>query len=363
MFLVSSPGSTASRLLGFIRSMAACSTGGLTWRPNSGAVSSWRGGIGHPRRARLGFDGSDCDSHSRQRRASGLAVVAEVLVKHGANVRAASLELGVPTHDLRRLTLVNQALIDAAYEAEELRLDRAEAVVDEALQSDDSRRRDAAAYFVLRNSAKSKKRGWIPSSSASVDVSVNAAPPVFTWRPMPSELRTEEARAKRRIVWLRLQRAQAEGHEVVQFSWRNSAGGDDADGGGEADGETIERDGRRIRMPRYGDGRRDESDCLEGELTPPAAMIEHAAAAASLPLSSPSLTRARACRACCGRVGRRPLRARADRRLDQESPHRLPARLLSALSHADRRGAGLGGSVERRGESALSSDLSRRMAY
>ena len=64
-----------------------------------------------------------------------LATVAEVLVKHGANVRNAAAELGVPTSDLRQLTLVNQALIHAAYEAEELRLDRAEAAVDEALKS------------------------------------------------------------------------------------------------------------------------------------------------------------------------------------------------------------------------------------
>jgi hypothetical protein len=82
-------------------------------------------------------------------------------VKHGANVRSAAAELGVPTSDLRKLTLVNQALINAALEAEELRLDRAEAAVDEALKSDDSRRKDAAAFFVLRNMARSKRRGWI----------------------------------------------------------------------------------------------------------------------------------------------------------------------------------------------------------
>ena len=114
-----------------------------------------------------------------------LATVAEVLVKHGANVRNAAAELGVPTSDLRQLTLVNQALINAAYEAEELRLDRAEAAVDEALKSDDSRRKDAAAFFVLRNMARSKRRGWIPTSTASVDVNVQANKTVnytFRWR-------------------------------------------------------------------------------------------------------------------------------------------------------------------------------------
>jgi hypothetical protein len=114
-----------------------------------------------------------------------LAAVAEVLVKYGANVRNAAAELGVPTSDLRQLTLVNQALINAAYEAEELRLDRAEAVVDEALKSDDSRRKDAAAYFILRNSSRAKRRGWITSSSTSVDVNVQANKAVnytFRWR-------------------------------------------------------------------------------------------------------------------------------------------------------------------------------------
>ena len=115
-----------------------------------------------------------------------LATVAEVLVKHGANVRSAAAELGVPTSDFRQLTLVNQALINAAYEAEELRLDQAEAAVDEALRSDDSRRKDAAAYFILRNSSRAKRRGWITGSSASVDPTINANMPprqvVFRWR-------------------------------------------------------------------------------------------------------------------------------------------------------------------------------------
>jgi hypothetical protein len=115
-----------------------------------------------------------------------LATVAEVLVKHGANVRSAAAELGVPTSDLRQLTLINQALINAAYEAEELRLDRAEAVVDEALRSDDSRRKDAAAYFILRNSARARRRSWLTANSTSVDLTVNnnvqTRTVTFRWR-------------------------------------------------------------------------------------------------------------------------------------------------------------------------------------
>jgi hypothetical protein len=123
-------------------------------------------------------------------------------VKHGANVRNAAAELGVPTRDLRQLTLVNQALINAAYEAEELRLDRAEAAVEEALKSDDSRRKDAAAYFILRNSSRAKRRGWITSSSASVDLNINAnLPPrqiVYRWRNEDDDKRdAEDAEAER----------------------------------------------------------------------------------------------------------------------------------------------------------------------
>ena len=130
-----------------------------------------------------------------------LATVAEVLVKYGANVRNAAAELGVPTSDLRQLTLVNQALINAAYEAEKLRLDRAEAAVDEALKSDDGRRKDAAAYFILRNSSRAKRRGWITSSSASVDMNIQTNKTVnytFRWRtPEDDERDAEGAEAER----------------------------------------------------------------------------------------------------------------------------------------------------------------------
>jgi hypothetical protein len=144
-----------------------------------------------------------------------LATVAEVLVKHGANVRNAAAELGVPTSDLRQLTLVNQALINAAYEAEELRLDRAEAAVEEALKSDDSRRKDAAAYFILRNSSRAKRRGWITSSSASVDLNINAnLPPrqiVYRWRCDDDDKRDAE-RAE-------IERLRDEGKHAVSIGW------------------------------------------------------------------------------------------------------------------------------------------------
>ena len=54
-----------------------------------------------------------------------------------------------------------------------------------ALHPDDSRRRDAASFFVVRNTARAKRRGWITSASASVDVNVQANKTVrytFRWR-------------------------------------------------------------------------------------------------------------------------------------------------------------------------------------
>jgi hypothetical protein len=46
--------------------------------------------------------------------------------------------------------------------------------------------------------------------------------------------------------------------------------------------EEIERDGRKISVPRYG-VRRVDDDCLEREVPTPAVLIEHAAAVASEP--------------------------------------------------------------------------------
>jgi hypothetical protein len=111
-------------------------------------------------------------------------------------------KLGVPTTDLRKLALVNQDLLNAAYEAEEIGLDRAEAVIDEALQSEDSRRRDAAATFILRNMARSKRRGWIPAAGANLDVNVNTNTNskieyTFRWRTAEDEERDVEERAQR----------------------------------------------------------------------------------------------------------------------------------------------------------------------
>ena len=126
-----------------------------------------------------------------------LALVAEVLARNGCNVSDAAAELHVPPSDLRRLMWSKPKLQDEAFEVVEGRIDKAEKNIHEALHSDDPRMRVAASMFTLRNSARAKRRGWITTAAASVGDTVNAAPPVFTWRPMPSELRTEEARKRR----------------------------------------------------------------------------------------------------------------------------------------------------------------------
>jgi hypothetical protein len=93
------------------------------------------------------------------------------------------------------------------------------------LRSDDSRRRDAASFFVIRNSHRARKRGWITSSTSAAELSVNADQP-------------------RSIV----------------FRWRGS---DDEPA------DEFERDGRTLAVPRYGD-----EDSVDGELSMPPVLIE-----------------------------------------------------------------------------------------
>jgi hypothetical protein len=110
------------------------------------------------------------------------ALVVAALARHGCNVTDAAQDLGVPASDLRRLLWANPQLQDQALETVEARLDAAEKNIAEALASDDSRRRDAASFFVLRNTARARHRGWLTSASAGVDVSVNVAPRTLTFR-------------------------------------------------------------------------------------------------------------------------------------------------------------------------------------
>jgi hypothetical protein len=195
-------------------------------------------------------------------------VVTEFLARHACNVTDAAADLAVSASDLRRLLWANPKLRDQAFEVVEARLDKAEKNIAEALHSDDPRMRVAASMFTLRNSVRAKRRGWITSSAAAVDLTIAAGPQrktVFTWRPTPSELRDEEAQKKEAHRQAEVRRAQAEGHKVVQFSWGDSGGKDEDDDSNSG-----------WRPPVYDDGRR-KGD-IEGELAGPSVLLEHAAA-------------------------------------------------------------------------------------
>ena len=115
-------------------------------------------------------------------------LVVKTIIKHKCSITNAARELGVPPRDLRRLLWAYPHLQDAAAEVVEERLDTAEQNITEALHSEDSRRRDAASFFVLRNTGLAKRRGWITSSpGAEVSATLNVAGTgpqeiIFRWR-------------------------------------------------------------------------------------------------------------------------------------------------------------------------------------
>ena len=124
-------------------------------------------------------------------------VVVEVLSRHAINVSDAADELGVASADLRRLLCAKPHLTDMAVEIEERRLDLAEKNIYEALRSEDSRRRDAASFFVIRNSHRARRRGWITTSTSAAELSVTANAPArtltFRWRTPEDDERDAEA--------------------------------------------------------------------------------------------------------------------------------------------------------------------------
>ena len=153
-------------------------------------------------------------------------LVIETLSRHGVNVSDAAAELGVASADLRKLLWARPQLVDAAAELEERRLDLAEKNIFEALNSDDSRRRDAASMFTIRNSHRSRKRGWITSSTSAAELSVSA---------------------------------NADQPRTIVFRWRTS----------DEPADEVERDGRTLAVPRYGHG-----DPIDGGLATPPVLIE-----------------------------------------------------------------------------------------
>ena len=122
-------------------------------------------------------------------------------------------------------------------EIEERRLDLAERNIYQALKSSDGRERLAASFFVVRNSHRSRKRGWITSSTSAAELSISTS--------------SEQPRK-------------------VAFSWRKPDGADD-----EPATETFERDGQTFTVPRYGGGGGDRADDpIDGELVKQPVLIE-----------------------------------------------------------------------------------------
>lgn len=101
------------------------------------------------------------------------------LVRTGGSIVAAANRLNVPPQDLRRLSIQIPVLVEAALEAEEQNLDKAEGVVREALDSEDKMRRFKAAAFVLRRSAAAKRRGWGKPAEPAADA--EAGPVTIKW--------------------------------------------------------------------------------------------------------------------------------------------------------------------------------------
>ena len=150
------------------------------------------------------------------------ALVVEALARHACNVSDTAADLKVSAADLRRLLWAKPQLQDQASEVVEARLDTAGKNIAEALNSDDSRRRDAASFFVVRNSARAKRRGWITSASAGVDVTINQPQQdiVFSWRTTPLEVADPVELARRRAIDdAREALALAEGKRVVSIGW------------------------------------------------------------------------------------------------------------------------------------------------
>jgi hypothetical protein len=143
-------------------------------------------------------------------------VIVEVLSRHGVNVSEAADELGVASADLRRLLWARPQLTDAAAEIEERRLDLAEKNIYEALRSDDSRRRDAASMFTIRNSHRARRRGWITTSTSAAELSISTSATGpreirFRWRTDDDDRRDAEAAEAERLC--------DEGKPVVSIGW------------------------------------------------------------------------------------------------------------------------------------------------
>jgi hypothetical protein len=148
--------------------------------------------------------------------------VVKVFAACNANVGDAARRLHVPSADFRRFVIANPELMAVVFERVELRLDKAEAILERELDSSDPRYSAAAAFFVLRNARRAAERGW-RQADATVTVNNNTAVQhnvVYRWRTEADDKRDEEARLKEAEE----DRHYAEqGKKVISVGWSRPA--------------------------------------------------------------------------------------------------------------------------------------------
>jgi hypothetical protein len=165
------------------------------------------------------------------------ARVSRALVRHRAYFPTAARELGVSPADLRRLTWARPHLLDEAHEEMELVVIRAQGELIRAVFSDDPRRQMWASDRIL-SSWLARDHLLAPARAASRNAAVAPLAPAGT------------------------------------FVFK---GDDDREMG------VIERDGKSISVPRYGDGESEATPvAIEGESNEPVAP-EPVASAPKLP--------------------------------------------------------------------------------
>jgi hypothetical protein len=95
------------------------------------------------------------------------------------DIRKAAERLGVPLARVRAFVKNSPWVQRELYEARERILDRAEEVLLEALFSDDAKRRDSAALFILKKSEMGRQRMHALTDHLKLDP--NADRPVIRW--------------------------------------------------------------------------------------------------------------------------------------------------------------------------------------
>jgi hypothetical protein len=166
----------------------------------------------------------------------------QVLAESWGNIARAADALGVPSRDFRFLVRTTPALTAVAEEASELFCDKAEIILRDALESENELRRDVAARFVL--SGKGAPRGWTRPLSPAVTIEQPPRQIVVKWLDEDESSPREVSEGSLALIDAR-----------------------------PVEGDVIERDGKKISVPRYSKGRGDH--CVEGEVATLAVLIEH----------------------------------------------------------------------------------------